>query len=1411
MHPQRTPLPIVGSFSLFAALCIAGAFAECRAADAVNGNLIMMTDNGAWCWYQDERVVVDPVNGKLLIGSVANDEGIGGTARQGDIDVTAFDPATGGRRLFTLKENFLTGGTGDDHNVPAFWIRPDGRYLAMYAGHNNDYLSRYRISANPHDASSWGAEQIFDWNANVPGGSDFKSTYSNLFYLSTENRLYNFSRSDNRSPNFMVSGDNGSSWTYGGKLTYTPANVGYVNGYFKYTSNGTDRIDFIGTEHHPRDFNTSIYHGYLQGGKTYRADGTLMDGDLFDENAPRPADFTTVFAANTVVAGLPITHCWTTDLQRYADGSLGAIFTSRADSSITDHRLFYGRFDGAQWSTTYLGKAGSYIAGGEQDYTGLGALNPNDPNSIYISTSFDPRDGASLNNHEIFKGRTSDHGANWEWSPVTWNSSADNSRPVVPAWNANDTALLWFRGTYDHQLRYDAAIVGVIERNRERVAPAKYVDAALTNTTLANGTPLATTGPNASQGATDNQWHTRTGFGNGGSVLTAGEIAAEDAPALKTTATVAAGGIYDVWAYFWANPAEDWRIKAGMIASDLLVFRRSASEQVEIGDTETPLTLSGGSNTFLYKAYLGRTTLAGNALLDVYLDDFSAGSTGQTRTWYDGIAYAGVMNLPTPLVWNGGAQPNAAWSAAGNWASGTAPENGSAQSLAFGGSINLNPANDVANLTAVELTFAPDAGSFTLSGNALILGGDVANNSVNEQTLDLPLTLANGYWFFKATVGELKAVNVISGTGSPVKSGPHRLTLTGANTYAGRTILNEGLIRFSALNNLGANATIDFNGGGLQWAAGNATDISVRTLEFFGNAVFDTNGNNVVLANAVGNGGGGGLVKKGTGTLTLQGNNTYQGTTAIHEGTIRFSAAGNLGTGNIDFRGGTLQWAGGNTEDVSPRFLPISASVQARIDTNGNNVSFAAPLTGGGGLTKSGAGTLTLNDANSYAGPTIIDGGTLKLQGSTAPLPSLPAGSIAWFDAADADTLVLGGGRVQKWINKGTAGPSLDAAAYAAAPVVGGPTVKTGGLNGNDVLQFDGAQGLRTLGNLGLTGAENRSLFVVGHRGGGDMYLASWGNLGTNNQAFGILVRASSALVYFTWGNDLAGGNVDPDADHTYAFLANGNSGAAYLDGAANGTKTFAMNTGDTPLYLGSRYVSTYSPPNQAGIGALAEVIVYDRFLADADRQAVENYLHAKWFDPAGARAHLLPIGTAVNLTAAGATLDLNGFDQAVGSLTGVAGSQVLLGGATFTVGGDDTSTTFAGAFAGAGTFVKTGAGTLTLSEDIGYLGDTLVEQGEMHAKNFNPATAASARIEVLAGASLFAQSIRAAALSIGTSVAVSAGADAPTVPEPSVLLLIAAGLAAWAFSRISHDNSPRRHGGHGEEGSKGIFSQSKR
>jgi YVTN family beta-propeller protein/autotransporter-associated beta strand protein len=91
--------------------------------------------------------------------------------------------------------------------------------------------------------------------------------------------------------------------------------------------------------------------------------------------------------------------------------------------------------------------------------------------------------------------------------------------------------------------------------------------------------------------------------------------------------------------------------------------------------------------------------------------------------------------------------------------------------------------------------------------------------------------------------------------------------------------------------------------------------------------------------------------------------------------------------------------------------------------------------------------------------------------------------------------------------------------------------------------------------------------------------------------------------------------------------------------------------------------------------------------------------------------ANVFSPSSAFRVTA-GAFLDLNNFNQTIGSLAG-AGT-VTLGGATLTTGNDGTSTAFSGAISGAGGLTKIGAGTFTLTGTSSYGGATNINAGTL-------------------------------------------------------------------------------------------------
>ncbi|MCC5936246.1 MAG: BNR-4 repeat-containing protein [Lunatimonas sp.] len=411
----------------------------------LEGQDITLHEDGSWCWFQDDRA--------LLLGDRVIFSGVTST---GDNTVTEWDLKTNQTQSAKLTEGLLPA---DDHNVSALMQRPDGRFLAVYAGHSIDSLVRFRISEKPGDIRSWTPEQTVATNGRV--------CYSNVYRLSDTGETFNFYRGNQNNPHFLVSQNDGSSWEFGGRLFED-----FGRAYLRYASDGKKRIHFITTEEHPRHYNNSIYHGYYESGNLYQSDGTYVGPISRNANSPyKPSDFTKVYDGD---ASTRADVAWTSDIKLDGQGRPFIVFSvtkdpiTRGETRNTslggfDHRYHHAYWDGSRWVEQEIAYAGSRLYPGENEYTGLVSLHPLRADIVYISSDVDPKNGKPLEvngkrRYEIFRGiRTTD--LQWEWIPVTYQSNADNIRPIVLA-DQEKEVVLWLSGRYTTYKDYQLNVVG---------------------------------------------------------------------------------------------------------------------------------------------------------------------------------------------------------------------------------------------------------------------------------------------------------------------------------------------------------------------------------------------------------------------------------------------------------------------------------------------------------------------------------------------------------------------------------------------------------------------------------------------------------------------------------------------------------------------------------------------------------------------------------------------------------------------------------------------------------------------------------------------------------------------------------------------------------------------------------------
>jgi BNR repeat-containing family member len=399
----------------------------------------------------DERAIID--HDWLLAGSVrANgnfrDSDLPGW---GNVELSVYNLAKGKLEHVLLHERLEQ----DDHDAPGLLVLHDGRYLATYSKHRVEPRFWYRISSQPGDPLHWGPEvEVASPGFKGNFGLD-NFTYCNPMMLANENHLiYLFHRGVSQNPNYLMSTDDGRTWKRGGMLFdglhgYSP--------YVKYACNGKDTIHFVATEDHPRNFDNSLYHGFIRKGEIFKSDGKLVGPLATTTNTTiRPWDLTRIYqGGKTNVA-------WMTDIALDRKGNPAVLFTVQVDGANLprgqggmDHRFHLAFWDGKKWHEQEIACAGKRLYAGEDDYTGLGAIDPQNTSTVYISTDAEPRTGKPLvsqadgrRHHELFRGSATDGGHSWRWDAVTANSTMDNLRPIIPAWKSSSTALLWMRGEY---------------------------------------------------------------------------------------------------------------------------------------------------------------------------------------------------------------------------------------------------------------------------------------------------------------------------------------------------------------------------------------------------------------------------------------------------------------------------------------------------------------------------------------------------------------------------------------------------------------------------------------------------------------------------------------------------------------------------------------------------------------------------------------------------------------------------------------------------------------------------------------------------------------------------------------------------------------------------------------------------
>jgi len=596
-----------------------------------------------------------------------------------------------------------------------------------------------------------------------------------------------------------------------------------------------------------------------------------------------------------------------------------------------------------------------------------------------------------------------------------------------------------------------------------------------------------------------------------------------------------------------------------------------------------------GDATFNDTSYLWLGTLTGNATFN---DTSYLGSSGIVsgdatfNTTYYGVAPSGgVFTIATGIDWSG---------TVNGTVYGTDAQaitdyifNGTARNLAtITGDVTFNDTSSNNNGTITgNVTF----NDTSYSNNGTINGSVVFNSSAAQSgtinagvggTVTGNFSTTGGITFQSGTVS-----SIISGTGGVSKTGAGTVTLSGAgaNTYSGVTTVTAGELDLNKTATVDAIAgDITINGGTLKWLADNQiADTSAITMT---TGALSLNGMDETVTSFSNSGGifttgAGTLIGTGATVTWAGGTNTINDGGAVQDGhiiitggtnTVEGGATGGVlqlnsdGGAGLEMTGATLTL---NSDTVVAGKLTLKDNVETFASATTSNISNGLALANSGtvdldsgtrtftvadgaaaadlsisaniingGLTKAGAGLMSLSGTNTYSGTTTVSAGTLQI-GDGGTTGTLGTGAVTnnatiIFNRSDDLTVsnaISGSGALTK---NGAGTLTLSGTnTYSGTTTISAGTLKIGSgsdLGGGDVVHnaiFDiglntvnvGAytQGGASTLNVSIDGTTNGSIVATGLAtvNAGDSLVLSVSNYVPNNSTFTIIDGTGGAGV----------------------------------------------------------------------------------------------------------------------------------------------------------------------------------------------------------------------------------------------------------------------------------------------------------
>jgi fibronectin-binding autotransporter adhesin len=387
----------------------------------------------------------------------------------------------------------------------------------------------------------------------------------------------------------------------------------------------------------------------------------------------------------------------------------------------------------------------------------------------------------------------------------------------------------------------------------------------------------------------------------------------------------------------------------------------------------------------------------------------------------------------------------------------------------------------------------------------------------------------------------------------------------------------------------------------------------------------------------------------------------------------------------------------------------LTVNPGVHMTNDANDYTGRTHFSGAGGSNFTSIGNL--GEASSLGAPTTVADGRINIANPSGTTGSRSVSYIGDGDVSDRNwTLTSNGYRGTSLINNGTGTLTLTGAiavnktslAYAPAFTAGTADLELlGVISGNDVAFNANAGRVLRLGN-----ANTFSAGTIG--GAGKVEAATLANIGVASS----LGAGSSTTIAGTLSYTGAGASTNRNWALS-GTLANDGTGALALSGG--------MGIGGTATLGGS---FTGADNVISGGGNLRSGGDATWVLTGANTYTGQTIVDSGTLRAGSADA----FGASTRFVVNGGTLDLNGFDRTLTTLTGTGGA-LDLGSATLTLeAGTGTSATFGGSITGSGGLTKLGASAQTLTGASTYTGDTTIGGGTLNL-DFSAAGAPSSNI----------------------------------------------------------------------------------